>query len=101
MPFRGLQYEDHVVEDWTEPGWTGSRGDILRALTALVTDGYDDLVHIEFGCKVSDVDVHAGTVTYTPWERGHHAVIRPRGGRRRCRVSRAPGDERADQRVQG
>jgi kynurenine 3-monooxygenase len=66
MPFRGLQYEDHVVEDWTEPGWTGSRGDILRALTALVTDAYDDLVHIEFGCKVSDVDVHAGTVTYTP-----------------------------------
>src|SRR4029450_384893 len=60
MPFRGLQYEDHVVEDWTEPGWTGSPGAILRVLTALVTDADDDLVHIEFGCKVSDVDVHAG-----------------------------------------
>jgi kynurenine 3-monooxygenase len=66
MPFQGLQYEDRVIEDWTEPGWTGSRGDILRALMAQVSDAYEDLVHIEFGCKVTAVDIHAGTVTYTP-----------------------------------
>src|SRR6187549_706024 len=49
MPFRGLQYRDQIVEDWPEPGWTGSRGDILRALMALVTDKYQDLIDIEFG----------------------------------------------------
>lgn len=66
MPFRGLQYRDRIVEDWPEPGWTGSRGDILRALMALVTDKYQDLIDIEFGCKVTAVDVHAGTVTVAP-----------------------------------
>ena len=75
MPFRGLQYEDHVVEDWTEPGWTGSRGDILRALMALITDAYQDLIHIEFGCKVTAVDVRAATLTYTP--PGGEATPRP------------------------
>jgi kynurenine 3-monooxygenase len=66
MPFRGLQYEDRVIEDWTEPGWTGSRGDILRALIAEVSDASQDRVHVEFGCNVARVDVHAGAVTYTP-----------------------------------
>ena len=66
MPFRGIQYQDRVVEDWQEPGWTGSRGDILRALMALITDKYQEFVDIEFGCQVSAVDVHAGTVTVTP-----------------------------------
>ena len=75
MPFRGLQYQNQVVEDWTEPGWTGSRGDILRALMALVTDKYQDLVDIEFGCKVTAVDVHGGTVTVTP--PGGEAITRP------------------------
>jgi 2-polyprenyl-6-methoxyphenol hydroxylase-like FAD-dependent oxidoreductase len=66
MPFRGLQYQDQVIEDWTEPGWTGSRGDILRALMTQVTDQYDDFVDIQFGSKVTAVDVHTGTVTVTP-----------------------------------
>ena len=66
LPFRGIQYEDRVVEDWPEPGWTGSRGDILRALTALITDRHKNDIHIEFGCRVTDIDIHAGAVTYTP-----------------------------------
>ena len=66
LAFRGIQYEDRVVEDWPEPGWTGSRGDILRALMAVITDRHEDAVHIEFGCRVSNVDVHTGAVSFTP-----------------------------------
>ena len=66
LPFRGLQHEDRVVEDWDEPGWTGSRGDILRALMAVVTDRHKDLIHVEFGCRVHDVDVLTGAVSFTP-----------------------------------
>jgi kynurenine 3-monooxygenase len=66
LPFRGLQHEDRVVEDWPEPGWTGSRGDILRALMAVVTDRHKDAVHVEFGTRVTDVDVATGTVSYVP-----------------------------------
>lgn len=66
LPFRGIQYEDGVVEDWPEPGWTGSRGDILRALTAVIADRHPELIHIEYGCRVDAVDVAAGTVSATP-----------------------------------
>jgi kynurenine 3-monooxygenase len=66
LPFRGIRYEDRVVEDWPEPGWTGSRGDILRALMAVITDRHEDAVHIEFGCRVGNVDVHTGAVSFTP-----------------------------------
>jgi kynurenine 3-monooxygenase len=66
LPFRGIQYGDRVVEDWPGPGWTGSRGDIVRALTALVTDRHADAVRIEYGCHVSDVDVFTGAVSSTP-----------------------------------
>jgi kynurenine 3-monooxygenase len=66
LPFQGIQYEDRIVEAWSEPGWTGSRGDIVRALMAVVTDRHKDAVHIEFGCRVSDVDVQTGAVSFTP-----------------------------------
>ena len=66
LPFRGIQYEDRVVETWSEPGWTGSRGDILRALTALVADRHKAEIHVEYGCRVTEVDIHTGAVTYTP-----------------------------------
>jgi kynurenine 3-monooxygenase len=29
--FKGLNILDQRTEEWTLPGWTGSRGDILRA----------------------------------------------------------------------
>lgn len=66
LPFRGLQYEDRIIENWTEPGWTGSRGDILRALTAVVTDRHKAEVSVEYGCRVTEVDAATGAVTYTP-----------------------------------
>jgi kynurenine 3-monooxygenase len=64
--FKGLQYEDRTIEQWTEPGWTGSRGDIQRALMSVVTDRHQDQIHMEFGCRVQAVDVLTGAVTFTP-----------------------------------
>jgi kynurenine 3-monooxygenase len=66
LPFRGIAYEDRIVEAWSEPGWTGSRGDIVRALMGVVTERHKDAVHIEFGCRVGSVDVPTGTLSYTP-----------------------------------
>jgi 2-polyprenyl-6-methoxyphenol hydroxylase-like FAD-dependent oxidoreductase len=66
LPFRGIRDGDVLVEDWSEPGWTGSRGDITRALAAVVADRHADLVGVEYGCRVTDVDVERGRVTWTP-----------------------------------
>ena len=61
MPFRGLQYQDRVVEDWAEAGWTGSRGDILRALMALITDRHQD-----FTSSTSSSAARSPPLTSTP-----------------------------------
>jgi hypothetical protein len=45
LAFKGIHYQGKVVDEWTEPGWTGSRGDIVRALTAPIIDHYQD--HVE------------------------------------------------------
>jgi kynurenine 3-monooxygenase len=63
--FKGLKILDQRTEEWTLPGWTGSRGDILRALMALAGEKYQELVRFEFECRVNAVDVHAGTLAYT------------------------------------
>jgi kynurenine 3-monooxygenase len=64
IQFKGLKVPGHGTEKWSLPGWTGSRGDILRALMALITENHRDLVALEFGCRVNAVDVQAGTLTY-------------------------------------
>jgi hypothetical protein len=63
LPFRGLRYQDRVIEDWPEPGWTGSRGDIMRALMSVVDDRHENQVHIEFGTSVTAVDIATGSLT--------------------------------------
>jgi kynurenine 3-monooxygenase len=63
--FKGIQMMDQGTAEWTLPGWTGSRGDILRALMALVEEEYRELVRFEFECRVSAVDVRSGTLTYS------------------------------------
>src|SRR5262245_46499705 len=39
---KGITILGRISEDWNEPGWTGSRGDILRALMALIKDRHQD-----------------------------------------------------------
>jgi kynurenine 3-monooxygenase len=64
--FKGIKMMDQGTAEWPLPGWTGSRGDILRALMALIDEKYRELVRFEFGCRVNAIDVHAGTLTYAP-----------------------------------
>jgi len=65
IKFKGLKFPGGGSEEWTLPGWTGSRGDILRALMALADEKYADLIQFEFECRVNEVDVQTGTLTYT------------------------------------
>ena len=68
IPFKGIKAPGHVTEEWTEPGWTGSRGDILRALLALIEGQYPDFVRLEYNSHVDAVDVYAGTLKLTRQE---------------------------------
>jgi kynurenine 3-monooxygenase len=61
--FKGIQQYGRVVDRWCQPGWTGSRGDVQRALLDLVRDHYAESVDLCFESAVSEVDVHTGTVT--------------------------------------
>jgi kynurenine 3-monooxygenase len=63
IQFKGLKIPGGRTEEWTLPGWTGSRGDILRALMALADEKYREWVSPEFECRVSSVDVVAGTLS--------------------------------------
>jgi kynurenine 3-monooxygenase len=62
--FKGIKMMDQGTAEWTLPGWTGSRGDILRALMALAEEKYREQMRFEFECRVNAVDVDAGTLTY-------------------------------------
>jgi kynurenine 3-monooxygenase len=64
LPFKGIQYHGRVVQDWPEPGWTGSRGDIVRSAMAPITAHHLSDIDFAFETQVSDVDVEAGTLTY-------------------------------------
>ena len=66
IQFKGIKMMDQGTAQWTLPGWTGSRGDILRALMALAEEKYSDRITFEFECRVNAVDVRAGTLTYAP-----------------------------------
>jgi kynurenine 3-monooxygenase len=64
ITFKGIKMMDQGTAEWSLPGWTGSRGDILRALMALADEKHRGLVRFEFGRRVSAVDVLAGTLTH-------------------------------------
>jgi len=63
IQFKGLKIPGGRTEEWRLPGWTGSRGDILRALMALADERYRAWVSLEFECRVSSVDVQAGILS--------------------------------------
>ncbi|GAB4435833.1 MAG: hypothetical protein Fur0044_33020 [Anaerolineae bacterium] len=65
FPFKGIKMMDQGIAEWNEPGWTGSRGDIVRSLMAPITEKYLDYITCQFECRVTAVDVHSGTLTYT------------------------------------
>jgi 2-polyprenyl-6-methoxyphenol hydroxylase-like FAD-dependent oxidoreductase len=75
LPFKGIKVVGQETQELTEPGWTGSRGDIVRALMAAITEQYQDWVAFEFESQVTEVDVQAGVLTYIP--KSGVAVTRP------------------------
>jgi len=64
--FKGLKLPGGATSEWTLPGWTGSRGDILRALRAVATERHAELIQFHFESRVTAVDVATGRVTYAP-----------------------------------
>jgi 2-polyprenyl-6-methoxyphenol hydroxylase-like FAD-dependent oxidoreductase len=62
--FKGIKMMDQRTAEWTLPGWTGSRGDILCALMALIEEKHRDLVRFEFEHRVDAVDIRDGTLTH-------------------------------------
>lgn len=66
LPFRGLKYFGQI-SPWNLPGWTGSRGDILRALHGVIRDRHAGKVRFELEACVDALDIASGSVT---WSRG-------------------------------
>jgi 2-polyprenyl-6-methoxyphenol hydroxylase-like FAD-dependent oxidoreductase len=64
IPFKGIHLRRPVdkSDPWTEPGWTGSRGDICRALLSELSK-YDSLVKVEFDTTVTITDIFTGKMT--------------------------------------
>ena len=63
LRFLGIQHQGRVIDEWSDPGWTGSRGDILRPLMQIIEDRHEEYVDFQFECPVSGIDVHAGALT--------------------------------------
>lgn len=63
IPFDGIDAGGGELHKWNEPGWIGSRGDIMRVLMKIVSDKYADLVTFCFNARVTDIDVAAGDLT--------------------------------------
>lgn len=70
IPFKGVKLFGRMTEQHHGPGWTGSRGDILRALTSIIDQHHLDLVTVRYETQVNDVDVVRGTVTSTNQHHG-------------------------------
>jgi 2-polyprenyl-6-methoxyphenol hydroxylase-like FAD-dependent oxidoreductase len=61
-PFHGIMNRGRLLDPWAEPGWIGSRGDIMRALMSVVDERHLDMIDFVFDSEVGTVDVHAGEV---------------------------------------
>lgn len=64
IQFKGLKLPSGETAPWPLPGWTGSRGDIMRSLMAAAETRYRDCITFKFECRVNDVDALTGAVTY-------------------------------------
>ncbi len=63
LPFKGLIMPGGRKLDCEVPGWTGSRGDIVRSLTAVVDSLHRDRIDVRYGCLVEAANVESGAVT--------------------------------------
>ncbi len=85
IQFKGIKAPfTNQTEAWNEPGWTGSRGDILRTLMKEIKSNYTEHVQFIFEAKVTNVDVNSGEVSYEHNEeqitKGFDLIIGADGG---------------------
>ncbi|MEM6428673.1 MAG: NAD(P)/FAD-dependent oxidoreductase [Deinococcota bacterium] len=65
IQFKGIKAPfTNQTEPWDEPGWTGSRGDILRTLMKEIRANYAEHIEFIFNAHVTHVNVHSGEVSY-------------------------------------
>jgi kynurenine 3-monooxygenase len=64
IPFRGLTLPNGGTARTEVPGWTGSRGDIVRSLMAPIVALHAGLVTFHHETKITAADVEAGTLTH-------------------------------------
>lgn len=70
IPFTGINADRKLVDAWNEPGWIGSRGDIMRVFMLEIQNRYSDLVTFHFNSQVDFVDFDEGTLSRTVEESG-------------------------------
>ncbi len=64
IAFKGIQAHRPIrrTVPWAEPGWTGSRGDILKTLLLDLEERYPGRITFRWGTTVEAVDVVSGEV---------------------------------------
>lgn len=65
IPFKGVKVLGRFTEEKSQVGWTGSRGDILRALTSLIETQYASYINLCYTTAVESVDVLGGRLWFT------------------------------------
>jgi kynurenine 3-monooxygenase len=99
IQFKGLKIPGGHTEEWTLPGWTGSRGDILRSLMAVAEKKNRDQIRFNFESRVNAVDATSPSVTYSsnsdePITKGFDFIVGGDGAGsvvRRAMVEQIPG----------
>lgn len=64
IPFDGIDAGQGELHPWNEPGWIGSRGDIMRVLMKITAEKYAQLVTFRFNTQVTAIDVETGDLNY-------------------------------------
>ncbi|MEP1144216.1 MAG: NAD(P)/FAD-dependent oxidoreductase [Henriciella sp.] len=68
LPFSGINAHGALVDAWSEDGWIGSRGDIMRVFMHEIQNRYAELVTFHFNTKVSAIDFDNGVLSCAPIE---------------------------------
>lgn len=63
IPFKGLVAPDGEKLEYGLPGWTGSRGDIVRALTAIAEVRHRDMIAIHYESLCTGADIGLGSLS--------------------------------------
>ncbi|MEO0440672.1 MAG: FAD-dependent monooxygenase, partial [Pseudomonadota bacterium] len=63
--FKGIDAGKGGIHPWDEPGWIGSRGDIMRVLMKIIGEKYSKFVTFQFNSPVTGIDFETGSLTWS------------------------------------